>query len=160
MRTLLSITVAAVAIGCAAATSAAAPVAAGVEQVPMICAAEWNPASDLPSSVYLSAPDTPVFPENHVTGTQPYAVARGTGLFHPSGRFVVVCNRDDIVVPAGATRLSLDDCTLYRGGANFSLFGARVYRGKAVVVATRRGAVMIGCQGTFRGIYTEPGNVP
>lgn len=159
MRTL-SIVVVAVAIGCAAAAAAAAPGAGGVEQVPMICAAEWSPTSGLPASVYLSAPDTPVYPENHVTGTQPYAVAHGTGVFHPSGRFAVVCNRDDVVVPAGATRLSLDDCLLFRGGANFSLLGARVYRGKAIVVATRRGSVLIGCQGTLRGVYTEPGTIP
>ncbi|HEY2777935.1 MAG TPA: hypothetical protein VGI77_08515 [Gaiellaceae bacterium] len=128
----------------------------GAEHVPISCSSEWNPDTGT-TALYVFAPDTPLIPVGP-SGFLPFTGATGTGVFTPSGRMNIVCGREGdgpFSFPAGLTWHHAVGCTLYRGGADFSTIGARVYKGTGRVDVTTD-SVQMTCHGSFTGISTGP----
>lgn len=119
------------------------------EVVAMTCQAEWD-ASTGSTYVYLFAPDTPAYPNPGISGWHPYTAGRGTGVFTASGLMLVVCAYRGGTFPSGATwRGEAPLVSLLRGGEDFTVVGARAYRGKGHVVVTPGDRTLITVVGKY-----------
>ena len=120
------------------------------ERVTIKCSAEWDPLSGW-TQIYLFASDTPMIPHPGISGDYPYASGIGTGVFTASGKMHVVCPDGRVAPPyPPETRWhgKDNDVYLWRGGADFTLLGTRLYTGKGRVDA-HGGRVVITVEGTF-----------